>query len=299
MRFETLIEQLFFVTVRIVTRHADGSERSGTGFLYAISTSPNEDVIFLITNKHVVAGAEQAEVFFMAARDPAMSAPLLGTHRAVRLDKPDAMFLGHPDPAVDVAAIPVSPWIRELNNTGNGVFYRALAPAIALTEEKGLELDAMEDIVFVGYPLGLYDKSSGLPIARRGVTASPLELDYEGKPQFLVDASVFPGSSGSPVLIAQSGGYSPRGGGIAMGTRVIWLGVMAAVYNHIVEVEELPTSLQSIVKDPSNLGIVYKASTVDELCDLLLSSHGLQRYSAAPSDEVTSPDAEADPLVES
>jgi hypothetical protein len=39
------------------------------------------------------------------------------------------------------------------------------------------------------------------PIARRGWTATPVALDYSGKPMFLVDAPVFVGSSGSPVFV--------------------------------------------------------------------------------------------------
>jgi hypothetical protein len=54
-----------------------------------------------------------------------------------------------------------------------------------------------------------------LPISprffRRGMTATPPQLDYCGRPTFLIDASVFGGSSGSPVFldITHARGPSP------------------------------------------------------------------------------------------
>jgi V8-like Glu-specific endopeptidase len=61
------------------------------------------------------------------------------------------------------------------------------------------DLDAIERIIFVGYPNGMYDRKNYTPILRQGITATPFHLDYDGLPAFLIDASVFPGSSGSPV----------------------------------------------------------------------------------------------------
>lgn len=61
----------------------------------------------------------------------------------------------------------------------------------------------MESVEFIGYPEGLYDSVNCLPIARRGMMATLGYIDYEGKPEFLIDATVLTGSSGSPVFMAQ------------------------------------------------------------------------------------------------
>ena len=42
-------------------------------------------------------------------------------------------------------------------------------------------LDAIEEIVMIGYPNGLWDSVNNMPIARRGITATPVYLNYEGK----------------------------------------------------------------------------------------------------------------------
>mgnify|MGYP003291781313 CR=1 FL=1 len=46
-----------------------------------------------------------------------------------------------------------------------------------------------------------YDKKNNLPLVRTGTIASHPRKDFNGLPQFVIDAQVFPGSSGSPVFI--------------------------------------------------------------------------------------------------
>jgi hypothetical protein len=74
-------------------------------------------------------------------------------------------------------------------------------------------------VTFIGYPNGIWDSKNLLPVVMRGTTASPIEVDFEGTPRFLIDASVFGGSSGSPVFILNQGTYSMKDGGVAVGSR--------------------------------------------------------------------------------
>lgn len=231
-----MAEQLFFTTVRITTEHPDGATGVGTGFLYNVPTSADQEATFLITNKHVIAGAATATIHFMGAVDTAMSAPALGVLHRVTVTAPETAATGHANPDVDVTVMPVTFWINQLRNAGRNVFFRAISPSMSLTPTSALELDAIEDLTFVGYPNGLFDASNGLPIARRGLAASPLEVDYEGKPIFLVDAAVYPGSSGSPIFVLETGGYASRDGSLIVGGRLIWLGVIAATYERAVPV---------------------------------------------------------------
>ena len=74
-------------------------------------------------------------------------------------------------------------------------------PIDTLFESEELEqLEAIEEVVLIGYPAGIRDPAHLTPIARKGITATPPAWDYGGRPTFLVDASVFHGSSGSPVF---------------------------------------------------------------------------------------------------
>ena len=72
----------------------------------------------------------------------------------------------------------------------------------------------------------MYDQVNLIPITRTGMTATPLQLDYDGRPSFLIDASVFPGSSGSPVFVYKSG---KLGAGITTQDVFVFVGVVAKV----------------------------------------------------------------------
>ena len=70
-----------------------------------------------------------------------------------------------------------------------------------LSDFESFFLDVELNVSFIGYPNSLYDPASFLPILRSGTISTHPMVDYEGRPQFLIDAQVFPGSSGSPVFV--------------------------------------------------------------------------------------------------
>jgi len=87
------------------------------------------------------------------------------------------------------------------------------------------DLAALEEVTFIGYPSGLYDEHNVTPITRKGITATPPWNDFQGQPAFLIDAGVFPGSSGSLVFIFNQGAYATRGG-LTLGSRLLFMGVL-------------------------------------------------------------------------
>jgi hypothetical protein len=273
MRVETVAEQLFFTTVRIASSAGDGRGSTGTGFLLQTPLVTGGTAVWLVTNRHVVEGMDDVTAYFIASDDsPAEARPRLGHLLPIKIPSGGGGFRLHPDPSIDIAVAEM-PMLGPLDPL---VFYVALTPDLALTVDAEQDFDAVADITFIGYPSGLFDAANGLPIFRRGVTASPLQIDYEGKPMFLVDASVFPGSSGSPVFILDRN-YTDRSGALVMGQRIAWVGVIAAVYERNVDVLELPTATGHYVPDAIDLGLVYKARTVLETLDQVLAASGRTR----------------------
>jgi hypothetical protein len=100
----------------------------------------------------------------------------------------------------------------------------------------------------------------------KGITATHPKLRLNGKPEFLIDAACFPGSSGSPVLLANIGSYVSPDGALNAGTRVALLGTLYAGPRHTTEGDVVVVDVQTDTKQiavghiPNNLGYVIQAS---------------------------------------
>lgn len=268
MLVQTPLEQILFSTVRITTSSAAGSGL-GTGFLYTQPMPAGGDGLVLVTNKHVVDGADTATLHFIAQAPD--GAPSLG--HEVTFTVPASEFIGHPDPDIDISALPVAGLLAQLASAGTPAFLKYVSSELVATSSSLEAFEPIEPVILIGYPDGLYDTASLLPIARRGHSATPLAVDYEGKPTFLIDASVFPGSSGSPVFLWSSPSMPNKHGTITLGSggTLLFLGVVAAVYQR--EVPVLTSGGASpFVHDAIDIGIVYKASTVFDLVSQMIAS---------------------------
>ncbi len=62
------------------------------------------------------------------------------------------------------------------------------------------DVEVGDTVLIIGYPHGYFDSVNLYPIVKSGVIATSLYHKYEGSPCFLIDAKLFPGSSGSLVI---------------------------------------------------------------------------------------------------
>lgn len=210
MRFQTPIERLLPSTMRIET-----SLSVGTGFIVRHRWDEEKKGVYLITNKHVIKDTDSGILTLTVAPevpDPTHPKPDLSHHIRSELKAGYWKWVGHPSDSVDVAALPIVQLLRELGEEGNRPYYMTIDTQLFPDAAAFEHMDAIEELVFIGYPSGMYDRTNNLPLVRRGLAASPIQMDYEGKPVFLIDASAFPGSSGSPVLICDSGPWSDHAG---------------------------------------------------------------------------------------
>ena len=275
MQVDTPLRQLLFATCLVQTGNT-----AGTAFVWNALSGDNQ-VPVLITNKHVVS-QPGAGSFSLAAGDGAG-----GVRLGERIDFAHGHFgslwVGHPETDVDLSATFLGPFINSAVSQGKAVFWRSVSEDICPTDDVvERDLDAIEPVVFVGYPNALFDKKNLTPITRRGHTATPIGLDYDGRPCFLIDASVFPGSSGSPVFIYNDSGYR-AGGTFHLGaTRILFVGVLGAVHvqkdvGSIITV----TSPRVEVNQLMDLGIVYNWRAVRETVRALFAARGIP-YGATP-----------------
>lgn len=287
MQVNTIAEQLFFTTVRIDTVMANGGHGSGTGF-FLLHKVGGDDYLFVVTNKHVVSGVREGRFSFLTQKD---GLPSLGDGFTLNVGSQDwpKMWFGHPDASIDIAICPLVPLVEFVKQQhGTDLFFRCVDTGIIPTDDQFKELDALETVTFIGYPNGVWDSKNLLPVARRGTTASPIEVDFEGTPRFIIDASVFGGSSGSPVFILNQGSWATKQGGLVAGSRFYFVGVIAAVFfrthlNQIIPVP-IPTQVQPMAQQQEmiDLGIVFKARTVVETIEAFLKAHNIDTSAAAP-----------------
>lgn len=270
----TASEQLSYSTVRIECEYVDGSSGTGTGFFFNFLEDKEKQIRtpVIVTNKHVIEGSTKGK--FVLTKADENGHPIDQDHSHFEWNNFESFWRKHPDPTVDLCAIPIVEIYNFLKGKGSKFFHIALNKELIPSEKVIEELSALEEILMVGYPNGIWDNINNKPIFRRGITASHPKFDYCGKKEIMIDAACFPGSSGSPVFIFNEGVFKHRTGGLIGGDRVILLGVLYAGPQfdatgeiHIVDVPTLqkPISISSI---PNNLGLVIKAERILELEEL-------------------------------
>lgn len=269
MKVVSVIEQLLFSTVRIETVSHSGLSGSGTGFIYTQYLPDGKTALFVVTNKHVIASAEEMCITFTKTESES-NKPVLGDVIKLRILDFQTICFDHPNSETDITLIPLYQILDKVNeNLGCSAFYRSVGSALIPSPEILETLDALEEVVFVGYPNNIYDTKNYLPIIRKGITATAISVDFLGRPQFLIDASVFPGSSGSPVFIYNSGSYLSKGGEPFIGQRIYFVGVISSGYyrDEFNKVTPLPIPTANsfaISTQMIDLGLVIKAEAVQE-----------------------------------
>lgn len=184
----------------------------------------------IVTNKHVISGAVTG-IFHITIADENGN-PILGNYEKVKFDDFEKIWIKHPSFDIDLAILPIAPILMKMRSTGKEPYFIPLDKNILPTNELLEELSPMEDIVMIGYPNGLWDRKHNLPIIRKGITATHPKLNYNGKMEFLIDAACFPGSSGSPVFLANLGSFTGKNGSLMAGFRIALLGTLYAGPQH-------------------------------------------------------------------
>ena len=258
---------MIYTTVRILTTGERGMG-AGTGFIFNLQSEDQKGTAagrpFLITNRHVVENTSLGMIMFFKSFDNELSAAVMDKPTALYLtDFPDFWF-NHPDDTIDLCATFLGGQIiKSEMELGHRLFFRAVTEDLIPEEEY---IDAIEDVYMIGYPNAIMDDQNLIPVVRKGVTATPWVANYKGKRNFLVDISVFPGSSGSPIFLMDQtrDDYDNT-------KRVYFLGVMSAGYS-IANSNSLSEQYISTSKEPTHdikemldLGIAIKSSCVIEM----------------------------------
>lgn len=219
MNINDISTQLLYTTVPIYAKNRNGNLSSGTGFIFSI-IEQDKSIPLLITNYHVLEDAVAGFVELHIAENE------LPSEKSIRIQFNENIINGNRLGSLDLIAIPLASTLNELKKKDIQIFYRTVDQSIIPKDEQIEYFAAIENVTFIGYPSGLYDNVNKLPIIRQGITATPIWNQFNGESVFLIDAGVFPGSSGSPVFIYNRGSY-PTKDGIVIGDRLLFIGVIS------------------------------------------------------------------------
>lgn len=200
-------EKLLYSTVKITSLSNGQAIGTGTGFYVLFNQAYDSFQPVIVTNKHVVDGADQISIRCQTADSETYNPT--GDLIEVKVALHDAL-LNHPDDNVDLCAISIGAILQEAVNRKTPIYYSHITMDLIPDEDDWKYLDAIEEITMVGCPRGLIDEKNNLPIVRRGITATSPSRDYNGKKEFMIDMACFPGSSGSPIFIHNENGYLDR-----------------------------------------------------------------------------------------
>lgn len=271
----SISEQLSYSTVRIECELKTGGTSTGTGFFFNFLEDKVNymHVPVVVTNKHVIRNASRGKLIITKANEK--GEPIDTQHFTLAFDNFESLWRQHPQDDVDLCAMPIAPFVNEAAKRGDKLFYIPFTKDLLPTEKHKDELSAIEDVLMIGYPNGIWDSVNNMPIFRKGTTATNPLIDYNGKKEIMIDIAAFPGSSGSPVMIFNEGGYRDKKGNTYMGgNRIILIGVLyagpqATATGEIIMTPNIQRPI-AVSKIPNNLGLIIKSERILEMENLFI-----------------------------
>ncbi len=173
-----------------------------SGFLYGVPIDKETDPlkhqyrIYLVTNRHVLENHTAITIRFNPEQqtDPARTFGV-----ALKDEHGVELWTSHPNTSVDVSVMPINgAYLREQHLQSSFFASDQFVADTAKMKEIGVSIG--DDVFVLGFPMGISDKiDRNYVIARRGSIA---KIDDVARGTFLIDALVFPGNSGGPVVLA-------------------------------------------------------------------------------------------------
>ncbi len=274
----TINDTLHCISTIIQTTSSCGNKSQGTGFFYnrvepKRGNRPQWRRIYdewLVTNRHVIIMKEggkdvkPTEVTFNLRRINE-SGELRWDIVTLTTDDIASHAKFHPDNEIDIAVIDISHLITNRINDDDQPVAKRAVNADMFAGKNNIDVEVSSDVLIVGYPKGFYDEVNLFPIVKAGIVASRWGVNFDGKPYFLIDAKLFPGSSGSLVLSKPVNFVVKDGKKLySKDKQFAFLGVYAG------ELAKVETSVESgklatAKKGGVDLGVVWYAQLVEDI----------------------------------
>lgn len=268
-------ERLLYSTVKITSLSQGKVVGTGTAFYTNFNQTNDYVQPVLITNKHVVSGADQISITCHIAEQEIYKPS--GELKNFTVTLQDTLLV-HPDKNIDLCAISIGSIIQQSIDQKTPIFHAPITMNFIPEHEDWQYFDAIETVTMVGCPSGLLDSVNNFPIIRQGITATSPSKNYNGENEFMIDMACFPGSSGSPVFLYNENGYLDRKTNkYIMGTTrlkllgILYKGPTVTNSGNVI----LSEGFQFEVSSMMHLGIVIKSTELK-----VLESHALTAWAS-------------------
>lgn len=231
----------------------------GTGFFFAFNIK-GFFAPMLVSAKHVFSNTETISFDINACPLDSAWPESYDQSHVEHIEIQGKNVISHPDSNIDLAILPLAEEQEKLVDSGFGFTHQFLSENDILDIPEWSSLSAIEDLVMIGCPDGIYDQVNNLPLIRSGRTASHPSYNFNGKPQFISDIACFPGSSGSPIFLYNPHQYMDykKKSMIFGSSRIKLLGIQSAGFRHANE-------------SFNNLAIAVKATELLKFNEILLN----------------------------
>lgn len=151
--------------------------------------------VYLVTNKHVFRDLTEVRIRFNSSTDK------VSFDANVELINKEGkqLWFGHPSKEIDIAVIKLNiKWLRDQNKDVN--IYQSDSNVANIAKMNEIGLSEGDFIYVLGFPMGIVGGEMNTVIVRSGVIARIRDALAGLNNEFLIDASVYPGNSGGPVI---------------------------------------------------------------------------------------------------
>ncbi len=257
-----LIPPFFFdCVVSIGIRSGTGVSWIGTGFIVGRPSEGDSEKCntFIVTNKHVLFGRRLIILRFNTLQGAQVR------DYEVDLEVGGALiWVGHPSEEIDVAVFYINPDVLKADGIAFA-FFHLVKHSMSVVDMQRDGTSEGDSVYVLGFPLGIVSEQINCVISRSGTIARIRDLLANRQRSFLIDANIFPGNSGGPVItrpeMVSIEGTQPI-------NRAVLIGIVKSyIPHHDVAISQQTGRPRVIFEENSGLALVETVDSIRQTVD--------------------------------